>query len=209
MFMPNQFSTPPVEKCGLGSLQRLMRRFSPYLRDHSLPAESRCIYHCIMMRKSQRGQIQANDEVGQPCSDIQISTHVRVLYLVLGWCFFGLGALGAALPGLPTTPFMLLALWAFSKSSRRFHDWLYTHPLFGPPLQQWCSYRVIPFKAKLLAIVTMALSFVYLAFFTEISTWIKLSIALLMLYGAVFILSKPSRVPEGAPQPPSRQSGPV
>jgi hypothetical protein len=99
-------------------------------------------------------------------------------------------------PGLPTTPFMLLALWAFSKSSRRFHDWLYAHPVFGPPLQQWRAHRVIPGKAKLLAVATMAVSLVYLVMFTGINAWIKAAIALVMLYGAVFILSKPSRLPE-------------
>ena len=121
---------------------------------------------------------------------------MRSLYFLLGWCFFGLGAVGTVVPGLPTTPFMLLALWAFSKSSRRFHDWLYAHPVFGPPLQQWRSHRVIPGKAKLLAVATMTASLVYLAFFTDISVWIKACIGLVMLYGAAFILTKPSRIPE-------------
>lgn len=134
--------------------------------------------------------------MGQYCGEVHISPHARFLYLVLGWGFFGLGAVGAALPGLPTTPFMLLALWAFSKSSRRFHRWLYSHAVFGPPLQQWCAHRVIPRKAKWLSVITMTLSFTYLAFFTAISLWIKILIATLMLYGAIFILSKPSRAPE-------------
>ncbi len=132
---------------------------------------------------------------------------MRPLYFLLGWCFFGLGAVGTVVPGLPTTPFMLLALWAFSKSSRRFHDWLYRHPLFGPPLQRWRSHRVIPGKAKLLAVATMTVSFLYLAFFTAVSVWLKILVALLMLYGAAFILSKPSRVPEAGPQPPSGGTG--
>lgn len=119
---------------------------------------------------------------------------MRVLYFLLGWCLFGLGAVGTVVPGLPTTPFMLLALWAFSKSSRRFHDWLYAHPLFGPPLQQWHAHRVIPGSAKLLSVATMAASFIYLAFFTGVNAWVKAFIALVMLYGAAFILSKPSRV---------------
>lgn len=121
---------------------------------------------------------------------------MRSLYFLLGWCFFGLGAVGTVVPGLPTTPFMLLALWAFSKSSQRFHDWLYAHPVFGPPLQQWRSHRVIPGKAKLLAVATMAASLIYLAFFTDISVWIKAGTGLVMLYGAAFILTKPSRIPE-------------
>lgn len=121
---------------------------------------------------------------------------MKPLYFLLGWCLFGLGIVGTVVPGLPTTPFMLLALWAFSKSSRRFHDWLYTHRVFGPPLQQWRSHRVIPGKAKLLAVATMLLSFVYLTFFTGVSAWLKALTALVMLYGAAFILSKPSRVSE-------------
>ena len=121
---------------------------------------------------------------------------MKPLYFVLGWCFFGLGAVGTLVPGLPTTPFMLLALWAFSKSSQRFHDWLYGHRVFGPPLQRWRSHSVIPGKAKLLAVATMSTSFIYLAFFTGVNAWVKALVALVMLYGAAFILSRPSRVPE-------------
>ena len=121
---------------------------------------------------------------------------MRFLYFLLGWCFFGLGAVGTVVPGLPTTPFMLLALWAFSKSSQRFHDWLYDHRVFGPPLHQWRTHRVIPGKTKLLAVATMAVSLGYLVIFTGISVWLKVLTALVMLYGAAFILSKPSRAPE-------------
>lgn len=87
---------------------------------------------------------------------------MRPLYFLLGWCFFGLGAVDTVVPRLPTTPFMLLALWAFSKTSQRFHNWLYSHALFGPPLQRCHSHGVIPFNAKLLAVATMAVSFMYL-----------------------------------------------
>jgi len=120
--------------------------------------------------------------------------HMKSVYFLLGWSFFGLGALGTVVPGLPTTPFMLLALWAFSKSSKRFHDWLYAHRLFGPPLNQWRDHRVIPNKARFLSIVTMIASFTYLAFFTEMNTLVKVIVALVMLYGAAFILSQSSRV---------------
>jgi uncharacterized membrane protein YbaN (DUF454 family) len=119
---------------------------------------------------------------------------MKTVYFLLGWSFFGLGAIGTVVPGLPTTPFMLLALWAFSKSTERFHAWLYSHPFFGPPLQRWRTHRVIPVGAKLLAVTTMLLSFGYLAFFTGLDTWIKIMTASFMLAGAAFILSKPSRI---------------
>ena len=121
---------------------------------------------------------------------------MKPVYFLLGWSFFGLGAVGAVVPGLPTTPFMLLALWAFSKSSKRFHDWLYAHRLFGPPLNQWRTHRIIPVKAKLFALVTMIASFTYLVFFTEVNTLVKVVVALTMLSGAAFILSQSSRVAE-------------
>lgn len=120
---------------------------------------------------------------------------MRTVYFILGACFFSLGAVGTVVPGLPTTPFMLLALWAFARSSERFHNWLYHHRLFGPPLQQWHLYRVIPRRAKIFSITMMAASLVYLALFTTVSVWLKVFTALFMAYGAWFILTKPSHRP--------------
>jgi uncharacterized membrane protein YbaN (DUF454 family) len=120
---------------------------------------------------------------------------MKPVYFILGWCFFGLGAVGTAVPGLPTTPFMLLALWAFAKSSKRFHDWLYRHRIFGPPLQKWRDHRIISTKAKALSLGTMVISLGYLAWFTELDLWLKILIGLVMLYGASYIVTKPSALP--------------
>ena len=118
----------------------------------------------------------------------------RHLYFILGWIFFVIGGIGAFLPVLPTTPFMLLALWAFSKSSERFHHWLYHHRVFGPPLQQWQQYRVIPRMAKFMAVSVMLLSSVYLLFFSVIHPAVKVVAILIMAYGMYFILTKPSEI---------------
>lgn len=121
---------------------------------------------------------------------------MKPLYLLLGWVFFALGATGILIPGLPTVPFMLVALWAFSKSSKRFHDWLYSHPLFGPPLQQWQDHRVIPMKAKVLAVATMIVSLSYMIFVADVSAWITAVTAVVMVSAGAYILSQPSRAPE-------------
>ena len=121
---------------------------------------------------------------------------MKPVYFSLGWVFFFLGALGVVLPVLPTTPFMLLALWAFSKSSDRFHQWLYHHKVFGPPLQQWARYRVIPLPMKIMAIVVMALSLLYIFIYVEAYFWLKLAAAALITYGVFFISTKPSRPPK-------------
>lgn len=120
---------------------------------------------------------------------------MRLFYFTLGCIFFGIGFIGVFLPVLPTTPFMLLALWGFSHSSPRFHNWLYTHRLFGPPLQQWGKFRVIPPLAKCFAVSFMLASLIYLNVFTTTPVWIILIVAATMTYGCWFILTKPSRPP--------------
>lgn len=125
---------------------------------------------------------------------------MKPLYFLLGWVFFGLGAIGVLVPGLPTTPFMLLALWAFSRSSKRFHDWLYFHPLFGPPLQRWERYGVISLPAKVISLVAMIGALAYMVFGVGVSRWLLVPTVLIMVYGALFILRRPSRPPlEAAP----------
>lgn len=120
---------------------------------------------------------------------------MKIIYFTLGWFFFFTGALGVVLPVLPTTPFMLLALWAFSKSSQRFHNWLYQHKFFGPPIQKWVKYRVIPIQAKVIALSFMSFAMIYLFFFASHHYIYNVIASVLILYGAFFILTKPSKPP--------------
>jgi uncharacterized protein len=120
----------------------------------------------------------------------------RLMYLGFGWLMFSIGFVGAFLPVLPTTPFMLLALWGFSKGSDNLHNWLYHHPKYGALLSDWEKYRIIPIKAKITAISMMCLSAGIMIFFSDVPK-IALYCALgIMVIGAVFILTKPSKKPE-------------
>lgn len=81
---------------------------------------------------------------------------------VLGTLAVGLALGGVVLPLLPTAPFVLVAGWAFARSSPRLEAWLRAHPSLGPPLEAWEKRRAIPRRAKALAVVTMPTSWVML-----------------------------------------------
>ena len=119
----------------------------------------------------------------------------RPLLIGLGWLFVALAVAGVFLPILPTTPFVLLALWCFARSSKRFHHWLYNHPRLGPYAQAWREYRVIPLKAKILSVTMMAMSLGLIVHKTD--DWrIPAAVGLVLVCVAAWIVTRPSRVPE-------------
>src|SRR5947209_5887636 len=89
----------------------------------------------------------------------------RLLYVAAGLFCVGMAYLGAVLPGLPTTPWVLLASYYFSKSSPRLERWLKRSPLFGKLLRDWDEHRGIRRPVKVLAVglvvvvVTLSLTF--------------------------------------------------
>jgi len=89
----------------------------------------------------------------------------RLFYGVLGGAAFALGVAGIFLPVLPTVPFMLVALWAFSNSSQRLHDALYHHP---------------------------RLSGAWLLLFSGAAAWLLVPALAFIGYGAWFVLTRPT-----------------
>ena len=77
----------------------------------------------------------------------------KIVLLALGWICVSLGFIGIFVPGLPTTIFLIIALWAFTKSSKRLRNWLLNHKRFGPILRNWQEYKVVPLRAKILMII--------------------------------------------------------
>lgn len=103
-----------------------------------------------------------------------------------GWCCVGLGALGAFLPLLPTTPFLILALFLFSKSSPRFYQMLLNNPWFGPGLRQWEASRslarAVKWKASGLIILTFGLSIYLVAHSLVLQLMLVLLAAALLVF---------------------------
>lgn len=87
---------------------------------------------------------------------------ILYLWVIFGWIFFILGVIGAFLPLLPTTPFLLLSAFCFNRGSPHFHSWLITHKYFGPPIRDWQEHRAIKIKYKILSSTMMLISLYFM-----------------------------------------------
>ena len=85
---------------------------------------------------------------------------MRIFWLTVGYVSLALGFAGVILPLLPTTPFLILSAFGFSKSSPRFEKWLLEHRQFGPAIRSWRRNRAVPRRAKILASVFMGLALI-------------------------------------------------
>lgn len=115
----------------------------------------------------------------------------RWVFLGLGWFFVALGVVGAFLPLLPTTPFLLLAVACFTRSSPRLEAWLMNHPRFGPPLQDWRRSGAISRKAKIAAVSLMAASYAIFLFGTSPPLWRALLVLAILAGSSLFIVTRP------------------
>ena len=119
----------------------------------------------------------------------------KVALLALGWICVGLGFIGIFVPGLPTTIFLIIALWAFTKSSEKLRTWLLNHKRFGPILRNWQEQKVVPLKAKILMVVLQTLV-VIIVQYTFDNLFITVGLAIILLMVATYVISLPSRVSE-------------
>lgn len=79
----------------------------------------------------------------------------KYLLIGLGSLSLALGAVGVAIPVLPTTPFLLIVLFCYLRSSHRLYDWLIHHRLFGTYLYNYVTYRAVPRNTKIGAIIIL------------------------------------------------------
>lgn len=114
----------------------------------------------------------------------------RALYRGLALVSIGLGAAGAVLPLLPTTPFILLAAWAAARSSPGLHSWLRRHPRFGPPLRAWSDEGAVSDRSKVLALLALLVSGLIL-WFAGVAGWLLGTVWTVMAAVGLFILSRP------------------
>ncbi len=119
----------------------------------------------------------------------------RIVLLVLGWICVSLGFIGIFVPGLPTTIFLIIALWAFTKSSKKLRFWLLNHKRFGPILRNWQEHKVVPLRAKILMVILQILVVIMVHYtFNNLFATVALMVVLILVAG--YVISLPSKIPE-------------
>lgn len=103
-----------------------------------------------------------------PMGSNPASRRLRLLLTTAGLICVGLGAVGAFVPLLPTTPFLLLAAACFARSSDRFYRWLMTNKFMGTYIRNYTEHRATTMATKVgsTAMLWCCLAFAA-AFFTE------------------------------------------
>jgi uncharacterized membrane protein YbaN (DUF454 family) len=117
----------------------------------------------------------------------------RMLYGFAGGVALMLGVIGIFLPGLPTTPFVLLAAACFAKSSPRVHQWMLRHHLLGPMLRNWHEHRSLTRRTKYVAVISMALTIGVSIWTFSGQAWIQLMLLALGIISATIVLRIPTR----------------
>lgn len=115
---------------------------------------------------------------------------MRWLWYAVGMIALVLGLIGIALPVVPTVPFLLVATWAFARSSPRLRRKILSHPTYGPPIRAWQERGAISRFAKLWAVGAMA-GGVGLALWLGLPVWVVAIQASTCIAVGLFVVTRP------------------
>ena len=119
---------------------------------------------------------------------------MKIVFISLGWIFTAVGLVGAFVPILPTTPFLLLAAFFFARGSKRFHDWLTYSDFYQKHIESTIKDGQMAVKTKI-RIVATAYAMLLIAFILTQSTLLKIiivsSMSIIMITFTIFIKNKP------------------
>lgn len=90
---------------------------------------------------------------------------MNIFLTISGLISLGLGIVGAFLPVLPTTPFLLLAATLFLKGNTKLYEWLMGHPKLGVYISNFMEHKSIPLRVKIVAVASLWVSLICCAVF--------------------------------------------
>ena len=113
----------------------------------------------------------------------------RHLLTISGILSLGLGVLGAFIPVLPTTPFLLLAAALFLRGNRELYDWLMNHPNLGTYIANFTQHKSIPLRVKIVSVTTLWLTLLYCAIFVAEHWMLRFMFIIIAVGVTIHILS--------------------
>ncbi len=120
---------------------------------------------------------------------IQIATWIKLLLMIAGTIFVGLGVIGIFLPVIPATPFLLLAAACYAKSSRRFYCWLLNNRWFGVYIKNYRQKKGMPLKVKILTVALLWLTILISVIFAVQSLALRIVLIIIAIGVSVHLLS--------------------
>ena len=110
---------------------------------------------------------------------------IRILWILLGSLFVGIGYLGIFVPGLPTTIFLILAAGCYIRSSEKLYNWLINNKIFGKYIKDYYEGKGMPLKSKILA---FSMIIIFCSFFVIELIWVQLIVGLAGIIGISYII---------------------
>jgi len=121
--------------------------------------------------------------------DIISNKFFRYLLIIAGTIFLGFGIIGIFLPILPTTPFLLLAVACYARSSKKFYDWLLNNKWFGTYIKSYHEGRGVPLKFKVFTISLLWITILASVFFVISNVWIKIILIIIAIGVTIHIIT--------------------
>jgi uncharacterized membrane protein YbaN (DUF454 family) len=120
-----------------------------------------------------------------------VKLDTRYIWVLVGLAAVAIGAVGLVLPLLPTTPFLLVAAYAFARSSERLDLWLRRHRAFGPLISNWNRDGSIDNKTKRAATAVIIATPV-VTWLLDAPAWVVVCQLIVLSASAIFILTRPA-----------------
>lgn len=119
---------------------------------------------------------------------------MKYVYMSIGILATALGFLGAVLPLLPTTPFILLAVFCFAKSSERFHTWLINTKVYKEYVEDFQKYKGYTLKKKFELLISVYIVVGFSIWMVD-NFYIRIGLCIMLFFQTVVLFTLVKTLP--------------